>query len=78
MLGPVDIAAYADRIDWIICGGESRPGRRPMNLDWARQLRNQCAEFGIPFFYKQGNHQHPGRDTLLDGVAHHGLPIPRG
>ena len=77
MLGPVDISAHAHRIDWIICGGESGPERRPMNLDWARQLRDQCAEYGIPFWFKQGNHRLPGHDTLLDGVEYHQLPEAR-
>lgn len=40
-------------IDWIICGGESGPGARPMHPDWARLLRDQCATAGVPFFMKQ-------------------------
>ena len=39
--------------DWIICGGESGPGKRPMNLEWARSLRDECASFNVPFFFKQ-------------------------
>ena len=38
---------------WIIAGGESGPGARPMHPDWARSLRDQCAEAGVPFFFKQ-------------------------
>lgn len=41
------------RIDWIICGGESGPGARPMHPDWARSLRDQCAAADVPFFFKQ-------------------------
>jgi protein gp37 len=41
------------RIDWVICGGESGPGARPMHPDWARRLRDQCAEAGVPFLFKQ-------------------------
>lgn len=43
------------RIDWVICGGESGPGARPMHPDWVRSLRDQCqAEAaGVPFFFKQ-------------------------
>jgi len=41
------------RLDWIICGGESGPGARPMELDWARSLRDQCATSGTAFFMKQ-------------------------
>ncbi|HWA28089.1 MAG TPA: phage Gp37/Gp68 family protein [Lacunisphaera sp.] len=40
-------------IDWVIVGGESGPGTRPMHPDWARSLRNQCAAEGVPFFFKQ-------------------------
>ena len=41
------------RIDWIVAGGESGPGARPMHPDWARSLRDQCAKAGVPFFMKQ-------------------------
>lgn len=41
------------RIDWVITGGESGPGARPMSLDWARQLRDQAAVAGVPFHFKQ-------------------------
>jgi protein gp37 len=40
-------------IGWVIAGGESGPGRRPMNLAWMRSLRDQCAEARVPFFGKQ-------------------------
>jgi protein gp37 len=40
-------------IDWVIVGGESGPGARPMHPDWARSLRDQCATARVPFFFKQ-------------------------
>ena len=40
-------------IDWVIVGGESGPGARPMHPDWARSLRDQCTAAGVPFFFKQ-------------------------
>ncbi len=40
-------------IDWVIVGGESGPGRRPFNTDWARHLRNECNVTGTAFFFKQ-------------------------
>ena len=40
-------------IDWGIVGGESGPGARPMNPDWAREIRDQCVSQNIPFFFKQ-------------------------
>lgn len=42
-----------DRLDWIIVGGESGPGARPMHPDWARSIRDQCEEAGVPFLMKQ-------------------------
>lgn len=40
-------------IHWLIAGGESGPGARPMNPDWARSLRKQCKAASVPFFFKQ-------------------------
>lgn len=46
-----------ERLDWVIVGGESGPGARPMHPDWARQIRDDCAAAGVPFFFKQwGEH----------------------
>ena len=42
-----------DGIDWVICGGESGPGARPMHPSWVRDLRDQCHEAGVPFLFKQ-------------------------
>ncbi|KPH59166.1 phage Gp37/Gp68 family protein [Novosphingobium sp. ST904] len=41
------------RLDWVVVGGESGKGARPMHPDWARSLRDQCREAKIPFFFKQ-------------------------
>ena len=41
------------QIHWIVAGGESGPGARPMNPDWVRSLRDQCVEAGMPFHFKQ-------------------------
>jgi len=43
----------AVRLDWLIMGGESGPGARPMHPDWARSARDQCQAAGVPFFFKQ-------------------------
>jgi protein gp37 len=40
-------------LDWVIVGGESGPGARPMHPDWPRSLRDQCQAQGTPFFFKQ-------------------------
>lgn len=63
------------RIDWVICGGESGPSARPMHPEWARGLRNQCAEAGVPFFFKQwGGVQKAATGRLLDGRTHDEFP----
>ena len=41
------------RLDWVVTGGESGPGARPMHPDWARSLRDQCQHAGVPFLFKQ-------------------------
>jgi len=43
----------APHLHWVICGGESGPKARPMHPDWARSLRDQCADAGVPFLFKQ-------------------------
>lgn len=52
LTGPMHVG-----IDWVIVGGESGPGARPMHPDWARSLRDQCEATGVPFMFKQwGEH----------------------
>lgn len=48
-----------ENIGWVICGAETGPRKRPMDLAWARYLRDQCAHHRVPFFFKKdsaGNH----------------------
>lgn len=52
LLGPVGRTDLID-IDWVIVGGESGPGARPMRAEWAVQVRDQCLQAGVPFFFKQ-------------------------
>jgi len=52
-LGDPTIHARQPQIHWVICGGESGPGARPMHPEWARSLRDQCEIGGVPFFFKQ-------------------------
>lgn len=47
-----DLAGFA-AIDWVVAGGESGDGARPMHPDWARSLRDQCQAAGVPYFFKQ-------------------------
>lgn len=48
-------------IDWVVVGGESGPGSRPMHPDWARSLRDQCKAVGVPFLFKQWGDWFPTR-----------------
>lgn len=52
-------------VDWVIVGGESGPGARPMHPDWARSLRDQCQAAGVPFFMKQMAKRAPIPDDLM-------------
>jgi protein gp37 len=51
LLGPLDLDL--EGIDWVIVGGESGHGARPMQLEWARAIRQRCESAGVPFFFKQ-------------------------
>ena len=56
-------------IDWVIVGGESGPGARPMHPDWARSLRDQCQAAGVPFLFKQwGEWGNDGRVPMLVSI----------
>src|SRR5712692_8312904 len=70
-LGRIELRGIA----WVIVGGESGPGSRPMDGAWVRQVRDQCLKAGVPFFFKQwgGVRKHlTGR--LLDGRTWNQLP----
>lgn len=54
-------------VDWVIVGGESGPGARPMHPDWARSLRDQCAAAGVPFLFKQHGEWAPGSGDFGQG-----------
>ena len=54
------------RIDWVIVGGESGPGARPMSPDWARSIRDQCEEAGVALFVKQMGGSRDKRGELFD------------
>ncbi len=53
LLGPVNLTPWLKQIQWVIVGGESGRGARPMNPDWVRSIRDQCVEAGVAFFFKQ-------------------------
>jgi protein gp37 len=64
-----------ERIDWVIAGGESGPGARPMDPDWVTDIRDQCVRAGVPFFFKQwGGVQKKRTGRLLDGRTWDEMP----
>ena len=52
LLGPLP-GLNLERNDWVIVGGESGPGARPMAPSWVKDIRDQCAKADVPFFFKQ-------------------------
>lgn len=78
LLGPVDVInglgdGWLTGIDWIVAGGESGPGSRPMHPDWARSLRDQCQVAGVPFLFKQwGSH----RPSAVGSIVRGGVRFP--
>lgn len=79
-------------LDWVVAGGESGYGARPMQQAWARSIRDQCAEAHVPFHFKQWGAYSPTSDCngpymmhvgkkeagrLLDGVTHDEFPQVR-
>lgn len=74
----VDFRAWLGDLHWIICGGESGLHTRPLNLDWARDIRDQCIEASIPFFFKQiGGRYHHSKGRLLDGRTWDEMPAEK-
>jgi protein gp37 len=75
LLGPIpDINLQG--IDWVIVGGESGPGARPMQPDWATDIRDQCIAAGIPFFFKQwGGINKKKNGRTIDGRTWNQKPI---
>ncbi len=59
---------WVNGIDWVICGGETGPGARPMHPDWVRSLRDQCQAAEVPFFFKQWGEWAIHSDRLGGGL----------
>jgi len=76
-LGKIDLSG----IGWVIVGGESGPGARPMKREWVIRIREQCLNQNVPFFFKQwGGVRKLQNGRLLDGRTYdeypQRLPIP--
>lgn len=67
--------------DWVIVGGENHHSYRPVDPDWFRGIRDQCAARSVPFLFKQwegaSQREIKAKGRTLDGVLHDGYPVPR-
>ncbi len=74
LLGPLS-ELNLRAIDWVIVGGESGAGARPMERDWVVDIRNQCRRAAVPFFFKQwGGKNKKKTGRLLEGRTWDGMP----
>ena len=70
-LGKLDLKG----IDWVIAGGESGPGARPVDPEWVEEIRDQCLKAIVPFFFKQwGGFNKKKAGRLLDGKVWDQMP----
>lgn len=75
LLGPVSDVSLA-QIDWVIVGGESGPGARPMASSWVTGIRDRCVRDGVPFFFKQwGGVRRKKAGRLLEGRTWDEMPV---
>lgn len=75
LLGPIN-SLNLSNIDWVIVGGESGPGARPMNPEWVTSIRDTCLDTDVPFFFKQWggtNKKKSGR--ILEGRTWDDRPL---
>jgi protein gp37 len=76
LLGPIG-ELRLDRVDWVIVGGESGPGFRPVETEWVRAIRNMCIASRVPFFFKQwGGRIAKSGGRLLDERFWDEMPFP--
>jgi protein gp37 len=74
LLGPLPTLDL-EGIDWVIVGGESGPGARPLDPAWVREIRDQCIQEGVAFFFKQWGGVFKSRTgRLLDGRTWDEMP----
>lgn len=75
LLGPLQ-SLPLEGIHWVIVGGESGPGARPMDPEWVRQIRARCLDQGVPFFFKQwGGTRKARTGRELDGRTWDQFPL---
>jgi len=75
LLGPIQKLPL-DNIHWVIVGGESGPRHRPINPEWVREIRKQCLNAKVPFFFKQwGGRTAKSGGRTLDGRTWDEMPV---
>lgn len=85
LLGPLDLQMallsgwhkWAPAINWVIVGGESGGQARPMDIHWARSIRDQCYDAGTPFFFKQVSAPHPTDEMIPEDLRIREFPKVR-
>jgi protein gp37 len=78
LLGPLTRLDLRD-INWVIVGGESGPGARPLQEEWVLAIRDQCQGARVPFFFKQwGGVRKKNAGRLLQGRTWDAMPLPMG
>ena len=71
LLGPIDFPLYCagsvfwSGLHWIVVGGETGPGHRPMEIEWLEYIVNQCGRAGVPVFVKQDSGPRPGKQGRI-------------
>lgn len=76
LLGPLE-GLDLTNIHWLIAGGESGPGHRPIREEWVLDLRDRCEDEGVAFFFKQWGGARPkSRGRLLEGREWNRMPVP--
>jgi protein gp37 len=78
LLRPLNLRSHLEGIDWVIVGGESGPQARPIDPSWVRNIRHDCREAGVPFFFKQwGGRTSKAGGRELDGRLWDEMPVPK-
>ena len=75
LIGPIEELPL-DGVHWVIVGGESGPGARPMKTEWVRSILEQCRKSGVPFFFKQwGGVCKRQNGRMLDNRTYDEMPV---
>ena len=75
LIGPLDNLCLQN-IDWVIVGGESGPGSRPMQKQWVKSILKQCKDANVPFFFKQwGGVRKDFTGRVLNGRTYDEMPL---